>query len=449
MSPPKAEDDTAPDDVAGTTGEPPSQFARRGAIAYLSGGAGLVANLLTGMMLARALAPSGRGELTAAITAPQIVAFVFAFSCSQAVAFHLARRTEDGPRLLGTWLVILAPLAVLALVVGEALVPVLLGAQTPETVRLAQIYMLTVVVVLLVDLMFGMLLGSHDFTFYNAVLVAQTFTVAVAYALLWAFDALTIRSALVVMASVSVLVAVVTTARVMRRHGIGRPSTSLMRSGLWFGTRAHGATVGSVGNARIDVLIAPAFLGAAQLGLYAVATSVASIVLLLSAQFATIVMPIAAREGSDGGATILRSTRVVLAIGAVIGTGLVVVAEVALRVVYGSDYADAANALRLLLVGSVLLAGANILGAGLFALDRPFTAFIPGLLGAVLTAVVIVAFVDDGGIVLMAAAWSVSQAIVFATCFYFYRRETTASWRDVVPTPRDVAACVAAIRRLR
>ena len=65
---------------------------------------------------------------------------------------------------------------------------------------------------------------------------------------------------------------------------------------MWYGLRAHAGSVGSIVNARLDLLIIPAFLSAASIGLYSVATNVSSILPVLTGTVALMLLPVAARR---------------------------------------------------------------------------------------------------------------------------------------------------------
>ena len=122
--------------------------------------------------------------------------------------------------------------------------------------------MITIVVVVGLELNYGLLLGTHDFFAYNALRFAQTdrrdrWRLVV----LWMLDALTVESG------------------ADRRHGGQRggpggrdwraacpASASGASTGawacapLWYGVRGQGNTVASSVNARLDVAMLPAFV---------------------------------------------------------------------------------------------------------------------------------------------------------------------------------------------
>jgi O-antigen/teichoic acid export membrane protein len=393
----------------------------------------LVANVLTGILIARVLGTSGRGEVTAILTAPALLGWAFTMGSAQAASYHQARRPQDAGSLIATWLVLSVPLGAACIIVGQLLLPSLLAAQSDATYDIARVFILTAALTLVSELFLSVLLGDQDFLFYNAMRLAQPAALALVYLLLWGLDLLSVLSAVVTTAVVSFAALVVAGARALRRHGLARPRLSLAKSSLWYGARAHATTMGAMANARLDLLVIPAFLVASDVGLYAVATSAAWVVYTVSGALFPLVLPAAARGTPEGTRFVIRSLQATLAIGAVLALGLGVLADIAVRLVYGPAFDGSVLPLRVLLVGSVLFAGANILGAALSALNRPLTAAATQLIGALATVVGLLLFLRDGGITAAAIVSTVSYAIVFVSALMLYRRASGLDWSALLP----------------
>ena len=264
-------------------------------------------NVVTGVIIARALGPDGRGELTAISSLPQTFGWVFALGSVQAISYHMARRPGDASRLIGTWLSVLLPVGFIAVICAELLVPVLLGAQTADVVDLARIFVALTLVGVLTNVSLGIVLGDGDFNFFNAVKLAQVVATVIGYVALLALDRLTVTSALVVTGAVMVATFLALSARVLVRHPIGRPDPSLRRSTTWYGIRAHGSDLGGIGTVRMDLTIIPAFLGATLVGYYAIAATVAGVFIALAGSVAGVMLSMAARDQQDGPRIVLRA----------------------------------------------------------------------------------------------------------------------------------------------
>jgi antigen flippase len=394
----------------------------------------LGANLATGVIVARALGPDGRGEIAAILLIVQLAGWLFSLGCTQAIAYRQSTRPDEGSRLLGTWLAIVAPLALLAVGAGEALLSTLLAAQTDAVLDAARLYLLLVVAVLLQAVLNGLLLGSQDFSFYNFVRLLAPLSIVVAYVALWSTDSMSVEAALVVNAAATLLALSLSFARSFRRVGIGRPDRRLLRETGWYGARAHGGSVAGLVNARLDLLIIPAILSATSVGLYSVATNVTGVIGTLTATVALIVLPVAAQEGGSA-RTVVRTLHATLIIGVVIAVPLAFLAEPALELVYGADFTEAAASLRILLPGEVLDAAAMVLWSGLLAANRPFLSSVAAAPAAVLTIGGLLLFLESGGITAAATVTTCAYAFVFAVSLVLYRHASGIRWVEFIRAP--------------
>lgn len=395
----------------------------------------LALNLITGIAVARALGPAGRGEIAAILILTQMTGWLFSLGSTQAISYRLAQHPEDGGKLLASWGALGAAVTLLAIGLVELVLPTLFSAQTPETIDLARIYAATIALMIAQGVLNGMLLGDHDFFVYNLSRFVGPMVIAVTYIVLWATGTLSVEAALAINAAAVGISCLVASIRSLRRHGLARPSSALLRNTLWYGLRAHGGSVAGLVNYRIDLLIVPAFLGAASIGLYSVATNVSGIIGTLTGTIAVLVLPVAARSQEQSARTVIRTLHVVLLIGVAIALPLWILADIALRLVYGADFGAAAPALRILLPGEVLDAAAMVLWSGLLAANRPFLSSVAAAPAAILTLVGLLLFLDRGGIEVAAIVSTSAYTVVFVISVVLYRRVANLRWRDFVHPP--------------
>jgi len=395
----------------------------------------LVTNLFTGIVVARALGPSGRGELSAILLIVQTIGWLLSLGATEAISYRVARHPQEGGTLLGTWLAACVPLALLAFLVGELVLPILFAAQTPAAIDLARVYMLMVGVVILQSVLGGIILGGHDFLAFNVFRLLAPALTAIGYVILWATGALSVELALIAGAVATIVTSALTAVRAYSWHGIARPHFRLLRETVWYGIRAHGGAVASLVNGRLDLLIIPAFLGAVSVGLYSVATNVTSIITTLTTTIALIVLPVAARREKQSARTVVRTLHVVLLIGVGIALPLGVLAKLALTLVYGADFGGAATAVRILLPGVVLNAAATVFWSGLLAANRPFLSAVTTAPAAIITVAGLVLFLEKGGIEAAAIVSTTAYTTVFVISVFVYRRVMRLRWREFVIPP--------------
>ena len=414
-------------------------LVRAGIVTYLFSGLTLLANLVSGIVSARALGPSGRGVTIALITVTLLAGWLFAMGVAQSLSYFIARRPDDGPRLFTTWLLMLIPLTAVAIALSELLLGTIFAGDS-EAITLGRWFMFTIALVIGLELNYGLLLGAYDYVVYNALRLAASALMAASFALLWGLNALTVRSALVAVTITTSVVLAVGLARSIQQIGLGRPDPRLGLQSLWYGVRGHGVTVAANVNARLDIAILPAFVSVASVGLYSVATSISLIVYALANTFAGVVLPAAARDPQRGPIKVVGSLYATLAIASALAIVLGLFARPLLELVYGARFGNAAQSLVLLLPGAVLFAGSSIISAGVYAAGRPFTATVCQLIGMAVTVIGLIVFLPVGGVTAAALVSSTAYATVFAATLIAYKRVADVPWRWFVPTPARLRA---------
>ena len=409
------------------------ELARAAIQTYALSVGALVANLVSGIVIARALAPAGRGEAVAIAMLAQNVGLIASLGCTKAVSYRLALEPRDGARLLTSWLVILTPLALAGIVIGQLALPALFDAQSADAVSAARLYLLTIVLVLWGELMNGMLLGAGHYLLANVLRVAQPALTAGSMLVLWAAGELTVETALITSAVASTVTQAVALRRVLATTGgLGRFDRGLTRETAWYGFRGQGAVLAGALNQRLDLLILPAFLAAASVGLYSIAANVSLIVYGLANAFSALVLPAAVRRREQGPEAVIRSLQAAGIVAIVFAVVLALVARPALELVYGEEFGAAAESLQLLLPGTAMLAVATILIAGLYAANRPTLATVVQAAGLVVTVVGLLIFLREGGITAAAIVSTVAYGTVFVGALVAYQRVTAVPWRRFV-----------------
>jgi O-antigen/teichoic acid export membrane protein len=186
-------------------------------------------------------------------------------------------------------------------------------------------------------------------------------------------------------------------------------------------------------------MIIPAFLGAASVGLYSVATNVSWMVATVSASLSSIVFPAAAARGLAGRYTVVKSLYATLALAIALAATIAAFAGVGVRLVYGADFSGSVTPLRILLIGTVLYAAGGVACSGLYAVNRPFTAAVAQFTAAAVTVVGLLLFLRRGGIEAAAIVSTVAYGLVFVIALVLYRRTAGLTWRELAPAPSVMA----------
>lgn len=399
--------------------------ARPYMVTLLGSSGALLFNLYTGIVSARLLAPEGRGVVGAIVGWVMVTTFLSGFGFQQGLSWIESRDHRRAPAILTTTVISTFALSIMGITIAEILLPIGFGAQTDEALRYARIAMVWVLPYMAYN-SFGNVFGARQqFGAVNVLRIAQPILYAVALTLLWIVGQVGVAEVLAVQALSFLIPALVAFAILRRASGMGRPDRSLTREGASFGFRAYGSTLGQLANTRLDLVVLPAVVVAADIGLYVVAVSAATLVVGLFGSLQVVVFPAAARAGGAAAVQLAqRAIRIVMlasiAVASVLGLG----ASWFVQVLYGAEFIGAVRPLRIMLPGVCCWATAAIVAASLKAIGRPMGATIAQLVGVVVTLVGLAVLLPRYGIAGAALTSTLSYATAFGLGMYLFINAT-------------------------
>ena len=334
-------------------------------------------NVVTGVLLARALGPQGRGELAAVMLWPSLFATLGALGVADATAFYAARDSADRGTLVGSTLVVGVFQSVLLVGAAALAIPFVLSGYDREAVHAAYLFLAFIPLTLLALHLMYALNGFHRFGWFQLLRLLAVAPVAAGLVALALAGSLRVTTAVPVYLAAN-LVAGLVAAAALVRTGLGRrrSSTALARQLLGYGVRSHLSTVAGSLNERLDQLVISVFLAPARLGLYVVAVTFTSATSLIGASVSYIALPAIAREpdGARRAAAARRFTVLTLLASVAIALPLLAFTPALLGLLFGDAFRSVTGVARLLLVAAVVLSVNRALGAILKGAGRPLDA---------------------------------------------------------------------------
>lgn len=330
-------------------------------------------NLGSGMLAGHFLGAAGRGELEAAKLWPTTIAYVALFGLSDAVLFASAGRRHPVGAVFaaGLWLGVL--LSLLGVVAGLFFVLPWAYADQRAEVRTLANAMLSLIPITILGLVFQELLrGNGRMGAWNAMrfVLAVGFVgfIGVAWGLGetgvtgigWAYilaNALPMALALAIGLSAG-------------WGGLSAPGAAFSMMAR-YGARLHASTVVAMINGKIDQMLIQLLMPPADLGLYVIAGTYAQITVTLANSVAMVAFPRAcAAPAAERGAVVGTYLRLSLLL--MLGSSAVlwIAAPLALRLMFGADFAAAAPVARVLILGVVALSVKEFFLLAFKAFDR-------------------------------------------------------------------------------
>jgi O-antigen/teichoic acid export membrane protein len=402
----------------------------------------LASGVVTSLLGAWALGPSGRGDLAAILMWPGVFAMVAEIGLPTAYKFWTAKEPERVSALFSNAVLLTAVIGLAMLALAWLLIPSLIGDRTPTVLRLAQIYSVVVPMTLLTNLIRGLLEGARRFQWVAALRLIFFGFQSACYSVLWLSGRLTLTSAMYVMIGsslLSVLVALIAIRRELKPRWA--PRFADFKQTFRFGVRDYPGILTEFINWRLDLLVLTAVSSSLAIGLYSVAVKLSDITTVLASSVGDALLPevAATSKEEDATAIVTRSLRMTLGAHLLLLVPLWIMAPYILRFAYGSAFVPVANVLRLLMIASVIWSGGAILISGLNGLGHPGLSTTARLSAALVMIVTLIMWLPKWGIRGAALASITGYSVMFVVAlFWFLRQQKIGLWECVRPRRDDI-----------
>jgi O-antigen/teichoic acid export membrane protein len=406
--------------------------------------------LAQSIILARLLGPEMRGEYAAIILWPTIIANIGNLGTGLATTRATAASRDDVGPVARTSILISILLSVITTSIGLTVLPMLIPNTNTTITELAYIYMFFAVPALIISAnLAGIDQGQGDFFRLNLFRVLQS---PINVLFLIALIALAATDLVYCLWALIASIWITTLGRfflVLRDHSIWGSiyaPLKLLRNGLPF------ALVNTLGQFmhRGDRILLLWLLSERDLGLYAVAYSVASIIANLAQSMGLVTLTITAQEKvGEGFGRVSKIFRGSVIISVAVGLIQVIAIYLLLPIVYGQEYADARIISVILAWGIIFTGFTSILGQGMRGQGKPMSGIPPNLAGFTVMVLISLALSPTLGVIGVAIGFVIAQAIrTFGWILMTVRHYNDASISDMIPTSQDASFVYKRIKQL-
>jgi O-antigen/teichoic acid export membrane protein len=394
------------------------------------------------LITARALGPTGRGELAFLTTVALLTSALASLGVEEANG-NLAALEPRSRRSLATNSVLFAVvlgLGAAAIVAGlVAAFPRLAGGSDPNLRMVAY----AAIPILIVQIYFQFLVrADYGFALTNTASLLGPIVSVVINGAFVAAGRITVETALIAWlfgqaCGVGLLFWYVA----RKGAGFGKPQTRLALRAVGFGVKAHGGRVMKTGNYRLDQWFLGALAGPRELGLYSVAVAWSEAVFYLPEALGMVMRPDVVRASRrEAGAQVARVFRIALLFTIPFVVALVVAAPILCVTIFGADFRGSIDDLRMLAPGALGIVALKLLANALTAQRKPMlgNVAIAIAFGATiaLDVLLIPSYGGFGAAVASTLAYSaggVAVAVIFA-------RSLRVPFGRLLPGPADLGA---------
>lgn len=402
----------------------------------------LASGVVTSLLSAWALGPTGRGDLMVVLMWPAIFSMVAQIGLPQAYRFWIAKRPECVSALFSNAVIFTLVVGLITLALAELVIPHLIGQRSPEVLRLTRIYLLVIPVHMLTDLTRGLLEGARRFTWVGALRLILFGVQLATYIVLWMLGTLTVASASYTMLASLAASLVVSLIAVWRELSPKwQPNLSELGTTLRYGIRDYPGILTEFVNWRLDLMMLVGTASSAALGLYVVALRLADITSTLAGSVGDALLPevAASKKAEEATRVVTRSLRLTLCAHLLILVPLWIAAPYILRFAYGEGFVAVTNVLRLLMFASVVWSAGAIVISGLNGLGHPGLSAIARIAAALVMVVSLLTLLPTRGIQGAALSSILGYSVMFLVAlFWLLRRRQITLWECLRPRWDDV-----------
>lgn len=349
----------------------------------------MAAGIVTGLLSARALGPSGRGELTAITIWPATLLYGGSFGLAEATAYFTASRRNEADHVLVTGQSAAVALGVLISIIGWYVLPLVLGRQSMAAQGYSRFYLLFFSIPALSSLCAcSWLQGAGYLREFNIARAGVHIATAVLMGVLVLVGLASVRTFLVAMLVGNAVTWLIALAAWGSNRGASpRCRRELMGPMFAYGAKVQLGSWSAAANLRLDQLMLSSLATSTSLGMYVVGVSYAGLLTTLPSVAGIVMLPRLVRACTigTGGRTLVIWYRWVLWATAMAALSLLLVARAILPLLFGGAFTESVSLQALLIPSSYVLGMNQFLAIGFRGHGRPDVASRSEVVGLLVT----------------------------------------------------------------
>ena len=329
--------------------------------------------IIIGLLLARLLGPTGRGQYALIILVPTVVALVFNFGLSTSSAYFISSGKIPFRKMFGTVLLWVSIMGTAGILLTNALAPLYLKLYPEVSLPLFRLGTAGILLVLPFANSLTLFQGQSDFKRFNLINFLNPFLFLIGFLLLVVFLKFKLTGAIF---SYLIGFGGAALAGILLLLKQGKPvlhsSLHHLKKIVHYSSRVAVAEIVTFLNYRFDMFLVGYFLGAKAVGLYAVAVLIAETLWYLSSSVGTVLLPaFGAMSSTERLAVLTRVLRHIFWISVLMIAILFLIDYPLVKALFGAKFLPSVRALRGLYAGVIALSLAKIISSYILSLGKP------------------------------------------------------------------------------
>lgn len=351
----------------------------------------MIISTLTSIVTARMFGVVGKGEFSAILFWPTLLAGLVGFGLPTSLIYNLKQNKGSGADFVRAGFLFQIPVSVIVGIVAWIWLPAWLGNYPEAVIQTARWYTVFMLPILLaVNLISALAQSTGKFNVYNGVRLYFPLINLIGLMVLWSLGNLSLHSAALVFLVTSVFVifwALYSVRDELRIHwfkGLGNLQAAKTLFG--YGSKVFGVELLGTLYSQFDKIIILSMLTARDLGLYTVVYALSRVFNVVQTAITNVIFPKV--TGMDKNTIILtvgRAFRLSMLLMTIVVIPCMFIGRFLMGVLFGAPFLEASGAFYLLSIECILGGGSWILASSFNAMGRPGLVLVRQLIALVVT----------------------------------------------------------------
>jgi len=397
----------------------------------------LILALGSSIIIARVLGPEGKGVYSLAILLPSLLITFAQFGIGPASVFTLGKNEHSPKQVFGANIFLAILISILSIVAGLIVIFFLNNQIFPGIEKEYLFLALSLVPVqIFFSFCINILLGLQKIKKYNFIQLIKTFTFLILIVIFLLGLRFGIKTAIVIELISSLIASAILFSQTKKEtRGITiLPNKKLLKDIFSYGSKSYLGNVATFLYLRIDIWMINIFLNPAAVGFYSISVGLAEKIWLISKSAGTVLFPRVSSEKNEE--TLKKFTplvcRNILFITTLIAIALFFIGKTIIILLYSTVFLNAIQSFKILLIGTIAVAGSRILTNDLAGRGKPMVNTYLAIITAALNILLNIILIPRFGISGAAWATAISYTLIFIVKTIVYSKISGNKIKDII-----------------
>ncbi len=333
----------------------------------------MIINIVTGIITARSMGATGRGEQAALLMLPQLLAYCLTLGLPTSITFNIKKNPNLSRSLVTFTLIFAFGLGVVATLIGILIIPFLFEGYAGRVIVSAQYLMIFSITYLIGIVLTGILKARDNFKLFNRWRYIEPIIILMSLLILYFSNNISPLTAALSYILPSLPMFLIIFIYILREYRVSFNNfVDSSKRVTSYGIRSYGIDLVTNLSGKLDQVLIAAFLNSTAIGLYVISLSLSKMIGIIHNSIVTVLFPrMLTMDKKQMIDTTLVITRITLVAILIIDIILFFLSPFVIELLYGPSFKQADIILKFLIFEVLFSGCAVILSQPFMSLNKP------------------------------------------------------------------------------